>query len=101
MQTQATAMKPGQQAMNAGPLRMVDGKWVEGERKPRPCALCRAPSIFYDIDNARCRIMSCDECGGVEIITKGSGKSGWWYHGARQPDQWPATFVQSLYAAEA
>lgn len=85
----------GQQAMNAGPLRMIDGRWVEGERKPRPCGCCGAGAVFYDHDNDRARIMSCDDCGAIEVITKGNGSS-WWYHGSRQPHEWPANFLKNL-----
>lgn len=81
----------GTRAMVSQGLRM-DGTWAV--TKPRKCLCCGGSEVFHDHDTPRSRVMVCDECGALEVITKGAS---WWYHGARLPEQWPAAFLASVY----
>jgi len=45
---------------------------------PMKCGICKAPEVHVDRDNAHRRVMSCDACGAVHVITKGA--TSWWYH---------------------
>lgn len=59
----------------------------------RKCILCKGPNCHVDRDTSAFRVYVCDDCCGMEIISKGDGKA-WWYHGARQPHQWPKAFLE-------
>jgi hypothetical protein len=37
-------------------------------------------------DTARLRLYHCDQCGAMEVISKGVTSPAWWYHGAVRPD---------------
>ena len=82
----------GTQAMVSYGLKM-DGTWARTE--PRRCGCCKQPSVFVDHDSPKSRVMVCDDCGAIEVISK--GKTSWWYHAAQLPEKMAPAFLQSAY----
>lgn len=48
----------------------------------RKCGFCQAPAPMT-IDSAEKRQYTCQSCGAIETISKGTS---WWYHGWKRPD---------------
>lgn len=82
--------KIGEQVMDCRGLNLKTNAWEIVE--PKKCLCCKSPTVFLEHDSARNRILFCESCTALEIITKGS--PAWWYHGARLPKDWPASFLK-------
>lgn len=71
------------------------GGWQHTEFKR--CQLCKAPEVHIEKDDDVRRVMVCDNCGGIEVISKGAT---WWYHDAQLPANMAPRWLQLLATGE-